>query len=98
MDLQLCHQQQVQYAERFVIEVNYDGPPRWRMGEKIAPPHQKRAAIAHVDRERAKGHRAVNVAELLDGHAEMILAAAAFISMRRHTILRNGEEAPSYST
>lgn len=72
VDLELSHQEQVEQAEAFIILVNDNRPPRRGVREEVRVPNEKRAAITHVDGERPKRLRAVDVSKLLHGHVRMI--------------------------
>ena len=67
-DLQFGHQEQIENAKCIVIPVNNHGSPGWRARNEVRMLDEERAAVAHVDRERAERLSVMHVAKLLDCH------------------------------
>src|SRR5687768_16462489 len=72
MHVQLGHQERVQHAKRSSSKCTTTVRPDGECREEIAPAHEERAAVAHVNREGPERHRAVNVAKLLERHSPIL--------------------------
>jgi hypothetical protein len=60
---------QVQHAEAFIVAIDDDRSARWRAGKKLGVRHVERTAIGHMQRERPKRSRLMNIVELLTRHS-----------------------------